>query len=62
MIPSLLLMKKAISAMKAEESLNRIVEVGHYSPQVILFACEVFSEASQKDKGNGDLQNTLLGG
>lgn len=45
LIPSLLLLKKAIGVREAEDSLERVVEVGRYSQRVILFARIVLSEA-----------------
>ncbi|NIO04609.1 MAG: hypothetical protein GTN74_08340 [Proteobacteria bacterium] len=45
LIPSLLLLKKAIGVKEAEESLERVVEVGRYSQRVVFVARIVLSEA-----------------
>jgi hypothetical protein len=45
LIPSLLLRKGAIGTGEAEESLEKIVQIGRYSPGVVLFARKVLSRA-----------------
>ena len=45
LVPSLLLMRKAIEPREAEETLERIVAVGRYSQGVILFARKALAEA-----------------
>lgn len=62
LIPSLLLMKKAIGTKKAEESLEKIVEVGRYSERVIIFARNVFAETMRYSSGWEGLELTALGG
>jgi len=49
LIPSLLLMKKAIGPMEAEESMKKIVAVGRYSQRVILFARKALWEVCSTD-------------
>lgn len=49
LVPSLLLMKNAIGTGEAEESLERIVEVGRYSRPVILFARKVLWEVCSQE-------------
>ncbi len=48
LIPSLLLMKKALGAGEAEASLEKIVEIGRYSRGVVLFARTAFWEACDR--------------
>jgi len=55
-IPSLLLMKKAIGRREAEESLEKIVKNGRYSQRVIFFARKVLLEACSADTGRGNLE------
>ena len=50
LVPSLLLMRRAIEPTEAEEFLKRIVAVGRYSQHVIIFAREALAEA--RDRGN----------
>ncbi len=51
LIPSLLLVRGAIGPREAEESLERIIDVGRYSQRVILFAQRTLLGAFCMEKG-----------
>jgi hypothetical protein len=44
LVPSILLLKRAIGGEEAESSLNKIEKIGRYSQEVILFARTYFSQ------------------
>ncbi len=51
LVPSLLLLKRAIGGEEAKNSLNEIEKIGRYSQEVILFARTCFSQISRTGDG-----------